>query len=314
MYTKESLKFINDRYCKIGHHTINEADVQKANGLQALIERTRSTEFPKAGDILQYLDNFGEYFQNAHIEKATLNVGGNICEHASVPFISKMEDGISCNASGGSWHDVPFEKMKYVGKANKRFCFWGSCGACAHGAIEIVAEVSVWEYSETGQKTPGYTTKEYDRFFVHDSGEDSRYTKETGYRFHVSQSGLPTRAFKDKTGYDAWLTTFKGKVFDRGPHNTAIVWTWKQNEKHVSPDEFDAIPEPIDTMLFNGAVRKCKRIYNEAKHTVTTCFVWYWPEEGDFYEVAAKQNKIREEKYTLHWSTPEFILAKGVTI
>lgn len=312
MYTKETLASINDRYIKCGHHWLNDIDVKKANEFVNLIESTRSTETPKAGDILIFTDKFGEYFPNAHIDKAATGYGGNICEHAYVPFISAKADGILCNTSGGAWHDVLFSKMEYVGTQSKRFCFWGSCGACADGAVEIEAKVSVWKYAEE-LLIPGYTTENYNRYFLHDSGEDSKYTKESGYRFHVTTSGaMAHRAFKDKDELDAWLDTFNGNVFDRSPQNTAIVWTWKQCDAHVSPREFEAIPEPVDTMLFNGAVRKCKRIYDEAKHTVTTCFVWYWEDDSieDWHERAMMQNKIREEKYTLPWNTPEFILAR----
>ena len=314
MYTKGTLFLINDRYCKIGKHWISDGDVEKANRLVDLIESTRSKKKPKPGDILCYTDSFGGYYSHAHIEKVDLGYGGNICKCAYVPFISEREDGIRCSTSGGPWTDVAFSDMKYVGKEKKRFCFWGSCGACADGAIEIEAEVSVWEYAEPKQETPGYTTKFYNQFFLSDSGANSKYTRESGYRYHVSSGGCPARAFKTKEELDAWLTTFKGKVFDRGERNSSIVWTWKQREKHVSPAEFDSMPEPVDTMLFNGAVRKCKRVYDEDALTVTTCFVWYWHEEGDFYKTMERQNKIREERYTLPWNTPEYAVARGIAV
>ena len=100
------------------------------------------------------------------------------------------------------------------------------------------------------------------------------------------------------------------QLFDRGERNSAIVWTWNQERKSVSPDEFDTLDLPVDTMIFNGAVRKCKRIYDEDTHTVTTCHVWYWDEPGDWRENAMRQNKIRDEKYTLPWNTPEYQVAR----
>ena len=309
MYTKETLTAINSRYVDCGHHIINEIDVAKANVYVNLIEHTRSTTQPKPGDIIRFTDKYGEYYPHAHIEKETLLMGGNICLYPYIPFIRLKANGIDCNTSGGPWHDVPFEKMRHVGKEAKRFCDWGSCGPCADGAIEFEALVSVWEYSENSL-APGYTTETYNRFFVSDSGEDSRYTRETGYRFHVSNGAFNKRAFKNREDLNAWLITFRGKLFDRGEHNSAIVWAWKEKECHVSPKEFDEMNEPIDSMLFNGSVRKCKRVYDEEKHTVTTYFVWYWDEPGDWRENALRQNKIREEKYTFPWDTPEFILAR----
>lgn len=310
MYTKETLTAINGRFVNMGYHVIHEIDVKKANEFVDLIESTRSTVTPKSGDMLIYINKYGEYYPHAHIEKES--GVGNICERASVPFISAKEDGsgIRCSASGGTWPTVYLNEMRYVGKAKKRFCFWGSCGACRDGAVEFEAEVSVWEYTDPNQETPGYTTKEYQKFYLRDSGDDTPYTRETGYRYHISTGAYNHRAFRTREDLDAWLKTFKAKVFERGDSN-AIIWTWKQVDRHVSPNEFDAMGEPTDTMIFNGAVRKCKRKYDEDHHTVTTCFVWYWDEDGDFNEVAQRQNKIREEKYTLPWNTQEFIVARG---
>ena len=318
-YTIATLREINQRYC--GSHTMVLSDVDMANSYVELIESTRSTEMPKVGDILQLTNKHGEYFAKAHIEREDMHYGGNICEHPSVPFIHANEDntGIRCNTSGGAWCSVDFRDMKYVGKTKKRFCDWGWCGACADGAVEFEAEVSVWEYTDPEQLFPGFTTREYEKYYISDSGEDSDYTSKTGYRYHISRGGyMNCKAFKDKAGLDAWLKTFKGTVFDGFWENQKIVWTYKQFEQHVSPLVFDKLPVEEDTMIFNGAVRRCKRFVNDEQHWVTTYFVWYWDEperEGETYsERYMRQNKIRDEKYTLPWNTPEYALAKGISI
>lgn len=318
MYTKETLAEVNGRFLGT-HYCLHDSDVEKANKFVELIERTRSTTQPKPGDILHLTDKYGMYFPFAHIEKTTLGVGGNICEHAYVPFISEREDGISCSTSGGAWQDVDFADMKYVGKVKKKFCDWGHCGGCKDGAIEFEAEVSVWEYKDPNPYEPGYSTQFYEKYYVSDSGEDTKYTRESGYRWHVSRAGQGFGnccAFKTKEDYDAWLKTFRGKVFKGNWHNQSIVWAWKEDKIHVTPEEFDAMPWAEDTMLFNGAVRKCKRYYDELDHRVTTAFVWYWDEperEGETYsDRYTRQNKIREEKYTLPWNTPVYQLAREV--
>lgn len=318
-YTLETLKEINQRYC--GSHYMNQDDVDKANKYVDLIERTRSTETPKVGDILQITNKHGEYFERAHIEREDLHYGGNICEHPYVPFINAREDGtgIRCSTSGGAWCDVDFKDMKYIGKAKKRFCDWGWGGARADGAVEFEAEVSVWEYKDPEQLFPGFTTREYEKYYIDDRGEDSDYTLKTGYRYHISRGGgMNYKAFKDKAGLDAWLKTFKGTVFEGFSKNQKVVWTWKQRQEYPSPMEFDAMPEPIDSIIFNGAVRKCKRRYDEETHTVTTYMVWYWDEpkrKGEEYGNRIMiQNMIRDENYTLPWNTPEYIVARGISI
>lgn len=49
MYTLESLKEINNRFC--GSHEMTEYDVEKANEYVELIENSRSKLEPKIGDI-----------------------------------------------------------------------------------------------------------------------------------------------------------------------------------------------------------------------------------------------------------------------
>lgn len=90
-------------------------------------------------------------------------------------------------------------------------------------------------------------------------------------------------------------------------HIEFVVWTWRNIAHLVSPDEYDNLDLPEDTFLMNGDLLKCKRTYNEDTHTIDTYFVWYWNEPGkDFLEVAAEQNRIREERYTLPGKKPEY--------
>lgn len=296
-YTKESLAKINARFLGT-HYTLTDSDVQMANKYVDLIESTRSETTPKAGDILVLTNKYGEYYPKAHIEHVGDCYGGNVCENAYVPFVSMHRDGIRCSTSGGSWLTVDPSEMKYVGEMPKKFCDWGHCGGCADGAIEFVAMVSVWEWKspECGE----YTTKDYNKYHVSDSGEDSDYTIQTGYRFHVSKNGMMShKAFKTETDYKAWLATYRGVEVDD------TVWAYREIERHVSPDQFEDLDLPEDTMLFNGNIMRCKRDYDDENHMVYTYFVWYWEEDTDehYSDRYMRQNKIREEKYVLDYFT-----------
>lgn len=95
MYTIESLREINGRFtCD---HTLNQSDVDMANKYVKIIETSRSTTQPKAGDILRLTDQYGEYYGHAHIEKISEDSEINYCESAYVPFIWGNDDGIRCN-------------------------------------------------------------------------------------------------------------------------------------------------------------------------------------------------------------------------
>ena len=312
-YTVETLAKENPSYFGI----VDETDVKIANNLIELIESTRSKETPKAGDYLIYTDKYGDYHRHAHIEYTTENrYGGNVCDNGSCAFIGAKEDksGIWCQGSGGPWSDVPISEMKYVGEEEKSFWTWGSVGARANGGIYFKAKVSVWEYTDPNPEIEGYTSKDYAKFYVSDSGANTKYTKETGYRYHISNGGcMNCTAFKEKADYDAWLKTFRGVEFDRGERASKIVWAWKE-ERHgsISPKEFEALELPEDTFLMNGRIRRCKRKYDEETHTVHTYYVWYWEtdENEDWRDSAMRQNEIREKYYELPWGTPEYILAR----
>lgn len=305
-YTMDTLKEINGRFN--GSHYMTEADVEMANRYVELIENTRSTTEPKIGDIVQYTNEHGDYYGSAHIEKVNENGTVYICEQPYVPFIGKNKNvGIWCSTSGGAWCNLPINELVYIGKREKTFCDWGNCGGCADGAVEFNAEVSVWEYvdennrfvSENGYK---FTTKDFNKRYV----TFNPNKKDTDYIYFADG-----KAWKNKRDYQVWLRTFRAEVFKGYWENQFVVWTWKNTEHHVSPTEFDSLDLPEDTFRMNGDVLRCKRKYNEDIHTIDTYYVWYWNESGkDFLESAEEQNRIREEKYTLPYKTPEYQIAR----
>lgn len=296
MYTKETLTKINNRYINCGNHILIDSDVAKANMYVQVIENTRSKITPKAGDKIIYTTDFGDYYRDAHIERIE-NGQAYICERPSIPFICKSDAKIWYSTSGGSWHYIDIEKLTYVGTEKKTFCAWGSCGACADGAIEFEANVSLWEYKNDNpmfvdESENQYTTKDYDYNLVY-------YSTERNSQYKFFGNG---KAWKNENDLQAWLKTFRGEVFEYDSFfGRAVVWYWKEKQHHVSPDEYDKICGIEDSMLCNG-LRRCKRVYDEKNHTVNTYFVWYWdaPDMGNWQEQATQQNKIRE-RYELDW-------------
>lgn len=300
MYTKETLANINSRYIHAGHHILTDGDVNMANKYVDLIEKSRSDTVPKAGDRVIYTTDFGYYYRYAHIEDIREGKA-NICERPYMPFIRENGNEISCCTSGGAWNFVDVTKLKYIGREKKMFCDWGCFGACADGAVDFEAEVSVWEYISENpmfvdEKGNQYTTKDYDYAMIY-------YTTEKNPQYKYFANGM---AWKNENDLQVWLKTFKGKVFKHDSlFGTALVWYYKEKIHHVSPKEYDKINGFEDSMFCNG-LRRCKRIYDEENHIVNTYFVWYWdaPEMGDWKEQLTKQNVIRK-RYELHWSVGE---------
>ena len=281
-YTKETLTEINNRFCNAHYPGITDSDLALANNYVRLIESTRSNKTPKAGDRIRYTNKYGDYYECAHIEYVEDGVV-NICERPHVPFIDEdgNGDGIYCSTSGGAWTNIPVDKLTYVGTEEKTFCDWGHCGACRDGAVEFKANVSVWEYNENEQP---YSTKTHNKMYVYYRDKADEY----GYKFSGEH-----KAWKNELELQAWLETVKGEVF-KGNHNQILVWYWKQKEVHVSPEEYEALNLPEDTMRMNG-YRRCKREYDEKNHTLTTYFVWYWEDDSmEFYKRMAHQNQVRK--------------------
>jgi hypothetical protein len=151
MYTLETLKEVNEAYDY--NHGVSADDIDLANYLKTVIESRVGNKKPKPGDILDYINKYGEHFNKGHIECSDED-GLNICERPYTPFVSVSEvegEFITCT-SGGPWSKVKGE-LQWVGTQPKRFKAWGHCGMCAGGAFSFFAEVNVWRYVEPQQQT-----------------------------------------------------------------------------------------------------------------------------------------------------------------
>ena len=67
-YTKETLTEINQRFCGSHYSGIMDSDLSMANNYVRIIEFSRSKKEPKVGDIVEYTNEYGDYYMNAHIE------------------------------------------------------------------------------------------------------------------------------------------------------------------------------------------------------------------------------------------------------
>lgn len=307
-YTRETLTKINQRFCYSHYHGITDSDLTMVNDYVRVIEFSRSKKIPKVGDIVEYTNEYGDYYMNAHIENVSGDGNAYICERPYVPFISvnKSEDGIICITSGGAWCTIPVANLIYIGEREKTFCDWGHCRACKDGAVEFKAKVSVWRYTSSENKFISentgmpYTTKDFARMKINYCADEYGEAKDGSNYIYFGEN----HAWKNDLELQAWLRTFRAEVFDWG-YNGMFVWYWREEKHSVSPKEFEALDLPEDTLMNNARVLRCKRKYDEENHIVHTYWVWYWDDPNkDWREAAIKQNKIREEFYELDWHTP----------
>lgn len=302
MYTMESLAKINQRFLS-AHYELTESDARKANNCIELLEKSRTPERPMPGDIVQYTDEYGNYYDSAFIEKVEDNKA-YIAEHANAYLDLNEESatGVSVFVSaGGAFHHIPLKQMIYTDEQReRRFWHFGHCGACADGGIDFYATVNVWECDMNKGR---YSTKTHDKYYISYNPEPDKFGSD--YRFRSDKH----KAWKTETDFQAWLRTFRGIVEPGNWKNQLIVWTYKNVKHHVSPEEYEDLNAPEDTFRMNTRIRRCKRIYDDKNYTVHTYYVWYWDEPGkDFYERTAEQNKAIDG-YT-GWTDKENVVAR----
>lgn len=276
-YTLETLKKENELFDS--YYGVNNTDVERVNHLIDMIEKTRSTESIQAYDVVEYTNEYGEYFPKA---TATMKNKEDIelCENAGV-HLSIYDNELCGSASGGSFSHHKESEFTYKGTAIKTFWTWGSAGVCANGGIYFTATVNLWECNNNKEK---YSTKTHNKYYL-----SYREAKKP----HDYQYFIDGHAWKTKKEMQAWLRTYRAVTDGEHTWGCAVIWTYKEIEHHCSDVEYDALEVPEDVFLMNGSKRRCKRVYDDANCIIHTYFVWYWEDNSlDFYERMNKQNKI----------------------
>ena len=153
-YDIETLKTLNVLYDR--EHRLTQEDVDMANRYVELIERTRLEITPQVGDRLIYLSRYGDYYGNALIdsmdEKKNLL---SICEQPYVPFVWQSADNIRLSVSGGAFHHVKTDDLKFNGWTEGAFKDWGHCRSCANGAVTFTARVPQWRQASIADPKTG---------------------------------------------------------------------------------------------------------------------------------------------------------------
>nr|DAE33771.1 MAG TPA: protein of unknown function (DUF4121) [Bacteriophage sp.] len=293
-YTIETLKKENELFD--GYYGINESDVERVNHIIEMIERSRSVEVIQKYDVVEYTNEYGEYFPKA---TATKRRGEKIelCENAGV-HLSIYDNELCGSASGGSFSHHKESEFAYKGTTTKTFWIWGSAGACANGGIYFTATVNLWECDDNKEM---FSTKTHDKYYL-----SYRKAKNNGdYQYFVSKAGMSSYAWRTEEEMQAWLRTKRAVVTGENTWGGAVIWTYKEIEHHLSDIEFDALNAHEDIFLMNGSKRRCKRVYDDVNCILHTYFVWYWEDNTqEFYTRMHNQNKIIDS-YEVDYFTNE---------
>lgn len=259
---KEELIKINQRYLS-SHYEITEKDLKNIEQLIAIIESTRDRAMPKTGDIVKFTTEYGDYFENALISRIWENEEIEICECPYTPFFGSYNNeinDITLSTSGGAFHNFNSKTFKYLGTGKRKFCNWGSCGACADGAIDFYANVNVWEVKQKNRFEP-YTTEKYNKMYI------NKLEKPSDFGYIILGDGI---AFKNEKDYKAFLKTYKAKEFKGYWQNQSVIFYYKEENHYISKEEWENLDGfQIDTRLCNGSIITVKVKYdNENKKII----------------------------------------------
>lgn len=243
--TLEQLRERNTSYA-LGANGITAADLDKVNAIIERIEQTR-TEQPQKFDSVEYTNEYGEYYPHAIIAEDFYRNGGfTICESGNA-YVDIDENGTPCgDMGGGAFVQVDKIKLRYIGKQERNFWVFSTLGAGAHQGLYFSAVVSVFELNERAEDLRKYTTKDYTRVFVHELREPTA----NDYKYTVSESAFPSRAFRTAADLREFLTRYEAI---REP-NTDIYWLLQEKNINVwTQEEFDTIENAEETSeYFNG--------------------------------------------------------------
>ena len=293
-YTLETLKKENELFDS--YYGLDESDVEKVNHIIEMIERSRSVNVIQKYDVVEYTNEYGEYFPKA---TATMKREGNIelCENAGV-HLNICDNELCGSASGGAFSHHKESEFAYKGTSSNTFWTWGNAGACANGGIYFTATVNMWECDDNKEM---FYTKTHDKYYL-----SYRKAKNNGdYQYFTSKAGMSSYAWRTEEDMQAWLRTKRAVVTGENAWGGAVIWTYKEIEHHLSDIEFDALNAQEDIFLMNGSKRRCKRVYDDKNYILHTYFVWYWEDNTqEFYTRMNNQNKIIDS-YEVDYFTNE---------
>lgn len=293
-YTLETLKKENELFDS--YYGLDESDVEKVNRIIEMIERSRSADVIQKYDVVEYTNEYGEYFPKA---TATMKREGSIelCENAGV-HLNICDNELCGSASGGAFSHHKESEFTYKGTSSNTFWTWGNAGACANGGVYFTATVNLWECNDNKEM---FSTKTHDKYYLsYRKTENNR-----DYQYFASKAGVSSYAWRTEEDMQAWLRTKRAVVTEKNTWGGAVIWTYKEIEHHLSDIEFDALNAQEDIFLMNGSKRRCKRVYDDKNYILHTYFVWYWEDNTqEFYTRMNNQNKIIDS-YKVEYSTNE---------
>ena len=255
---KYSIETLRERNVSYDHqHWLTQEDVDMANSYVELIERTCSKITPQIGDRLVYVTEHGDYYGNALIDSRSAKEGYlSVCEQPYVPFVWEEDGNIRLSVSGGAFHSVNPEELKFLKWTEGVFKDWGHCGACANGSVSFLAKVPLWFYAEPNPRYGDFTTETYRKFYLHKREESENGNLYQGFDI----------AFRDEAEFRQFLKDYEGTVFKGNWDNQIVLWCFRREYVFLPSAECEKIKIPAVERKLNFHPEQVKIVKDMEKH------------------------------------------------
>lgn len=270
--TFEALRALNLGYAI--EHTFTESDYRKALYIKDFIERLSDEKLIAKGDVVRYIDENGDYYENARVDNSP-SWGDDdkiyLCERPYVPFvcINRENYTYSLSMSGGAFKFIDKSEFKYIGKTEALFTDWGHCGARANGAIQFPVEVNLWSVNLRKGKFAEYTKKDYEMVRIFDNRDEYGLPSNGSHYGFIGEH----EAWKDEEELNEFLEMFKAVEDTESAYawgKNKVYWIYKRKRVSVfEKQEFDEIPASAYKALFNGRMVNHKAIIDDTNKTAT---------------------------------------------
>lgn len=251
---KYSIETLRERNVSYDHqHWLTQEDVDMANSYVELIERTRSKITPQ----IVYVTEHGDYYGNALIDSRSAKEGYlSVCEQPYVPFVWEEDGNIRLSVSGGAFHSVNPEELKFLKWTEGVFKDWGHCGACANGSVSFLAKVPLWFYAEPNPRYGDFTTETYRKFYLHKREESENGNLYQGFDI----------AFRDEAEFRQFLKDYEGTVFKGNWDNQIVLWCFRREYVFLPSAEWEKIKIPAVERKLNFHPEQVKIVKDMEKH------------------------------------------------
>lgn len=245
------LEKINARY--LGSHVITDFDLEMVEKYQCYIsELHNNNNNLQVGDLVEGAYYAGAYpYQFGIVERIYDDGTIGVCYQPMIPFVyyDESKKCLSLSVSGGPFGNHKKEEFELVTDSDERlFCRFGSCGACANGAINFKAPVRRWRIP--------YVWKS--KTFVNEITDTTNW--DNAYTIYIRGDEFGNKAaFRNRKQLDEFLQRYGLSMSEECSWSTGRKWRLSHNFSQKYFWKLEELPENVKHTygMCNGSLVDC---------------------------------------------------------